>query len=175
MNIPYEAKTKDGAQVWEAVNDPILLTHTYGNVYAYYPYSEDITSLKEIPLKASSTHQVDYLHAKKVGSKRKSSPKASIYFYHILGVARLSITRGTYTEEGVITAASIGGPGVAGKAMLNTIEGLVTDYEDVGVPIGPPIEPFTISSEAQWRDIIVVPSKTVGKAEIELCIDGRPV
>ena len=175
MNIPYEAKTKDGAQVWEAVNDPILLTHTYGNVYAYYPYSEDITSLREIPLKASSTHQVDYLHAKKVGSKRKSSPKASIYFYHILGVVRLSVTRGSYTEEGVITAASIGGQGVAGKAMLNTIDGLVTNYEDVGVPIGPPIEPFTISSEAQWRDIIVVPSKTVAKAEIELCIDGRMV
>ena len=118
MNIPYEAKTKDGKQVWEAVNDPILLTHTNGNVYAYYPYSEDITSLKEIPLKASSTHQVDYLHAKKVSSKRKSSPKASIYFYHILGVVRLSITRGTYEEAGVITAASIGGQGVAGKAML---------------------------------------------------------
>ena len=175
MNIPYEAKTKDGAQVWEAVNDPILLTHTTGNVYAYYPYSEDITSLREIPLKASSTHQVDYLHAKKVSSKRKNSPKASIYFYHILGVVRLSVTRGTYTEEGVITSASIGGQGVAGKAMLNTIEGLVTDYEDVGIPIGPPIEPFTISSEAQWRDIIVVPTKTTTKAEIELCIDGRPV
>ena len=175
MNIPYEAKTKDGAQVWEAVKDPILLTHTAGNVYAYYPYYEDITSLKVIPLEASSTHQVDYLHAKKVSSMRKSSPKASIYFYHILGVVRLSVTRGTYTEEGLITAASIGGQGVAGKAMLNTIDGLVTDYEDVGVHIGPPIEPFTISSEAQWRDIIVVPTKTTTKAEIELCIDGRPV
>ena len=175
MNIPYEAKTKDGAQVWEAVNDPILLTHTNGNVYAYYPYSEDITSLREIPIKASSTHQIDYLHAKKVSSKRKNNPKASIYFYHILGVVRLSVTRGSYTEEGVVTAASIGGQGVAGKAMLNTIEGLVTDFEDVGVPIGPPIEPFTISSEAQWRDIIVVPSKIESKLEIELCIDGRKV
>ena len=175
MNIPYEAKMNDGAQVWEAVNDPILLTHTNGNVYAYYPYSEDITSLREIPIKASSTHQVDYLHAKKVSSKRKNNPKASIYFYHILGVVRLSVTRGSYTEEGVVTAASIGGQGVAGKAMLNTIEGLVTDFEDVGVPIGPPIEPFTISSEAQWRDIIVVPSKIESKLEIELCIDGRKV
>ena len=60
MNIPYEAKTKDGAQVWEPVGDPILLTNTSGNVYAYYPYSEEITSLREIPIKASSTHQVDY-------------------------------------------------------------------------------------------------------------------
>ena len=175
MNIPYEAKTKDGKQVWEAVNDPILLTHTTGNVYAYYPYSEDITSLKEIPLKASSTHQVDYLHAKKVSSKRKSSPKASIYFYHILGVVRLSITRGTYEEAGVITAASIGGQGVAGKAMLNTIDARVTDYGDIGVHIGPPIDPFTISSEKQWRDIIVVPTKTDAKLEIELCIDGKKV
>ena len=175
MNIPYEAKTKDGSQVWEAVNEEILLTNTSGNAYAYYPYSEDITSLKEIPLKASSTHQVDYLHAKKVGGLRKSNTKASIYFYHILGVVRLSVTRGTYTGEGVITSASVGGEGIAGKAMLNTIDARVTDYEDVGVHIGPPIEPFTISSEKQWRDIIVVPTKTDAKLEIELCIDGRKV
>ena len=175
MNIPYEAKTKDGEQVWEAVTDPILLTHTTGNVYAYYPYSEDITSLREIPLKASSTHQVDYLHAKKVSSKRKNDPKASIYFYHILGVVRLSITRGTYTGEGVITSASVGGECIAGKAMLNTIDARVTDYEDIGVHIGPPIEPLTISSEKQWRDIIVVPTGTDAKLEIELCIDGRKV
>ena len=45
MNIPYEAKTKDGSQVWEAVNEQILLTNTSGDAYAYYPYSEEITSL----------------------------------------------------------------------------------------------------------------------------------
>ena len=175
MNIPYEAKMKDGSQVWEAVSEQILLTNTSGNAYAYYPYSEEITSLKEIPLKASSTHQVDYLHAKKVSGLRKSNTKASIYFYHILGVVRLSVTRGTYTGEGVITSASVGGEGIAGKAMLNTIDARVTDYEDIGVHIGPPIEPFTISSEKQWRDIIVVPTKTDSKLEIELCIDGRKV
>ena len=175
MNIPYEAKTKDGSQVWEAVNEQILLTNTSGNAYAYYPYSEEITSLKEIPIKASSTHQVDYLHAKKVSGLRKSNTKASIYFYHILGIVRLSVTRGTYTGEGVITSASVGGEGIAGKAMLNTIDARVTDYEDVGVHIGPPIEPFTISSEKQWRDIIVVPTKIDAKLEIELCIDGRKV
>ena len=175
MNIPYEAKMKDGSQVWEAVGEQILLTNTSGNAYAYYPYSEEITSLKEIPLKASSTHQVDYLHAKKVSGLRKSNTKASIYFYHILGIVRLSVTRGTYTGEGVITSASVGGEGIAGKAMLNTIDARVTDYEDIGVHIGPPIEPFTISSEKQWRDIIVVPTKTDAKLEIELCIDGRKV
>lgn len=175
MNIPYEAKTQDGSQVWEAVSEQILLTNTSGDAYAYYPYSEEITSLKEIPIKASSTHQVDYLHAKKVSGLRKSNTKASIYFYHILGVVRLSVTRGTYAGEGVITSASVGGEGIAGKAMLNTIDARVTDYEDIGVHIGPPIEPFTISSEKQWRDIIVVPTKTDAKLEIELCIDGRKV
>ena len=30
MNIPYEAKTKDGSQVWEAVNEENLLTNTSG-------------------------------------------------------------------------------------------------------------------------------------------------
>ena len=56
MNIPYVAATKDGAQVWNPVNDPILLSPTTGNGHAYYPYSEEIASLKEIPMMATSDH-----------------------------------------------------------------------------------------------------------------------
>ena len=95
MNVPYIAATKDGAQVWNPVNDPILLSPTTGNGHAYYPYSEDITSLKEIPMRASSDHQVDYMYAKKVNTLRKNYPSASMTMYHAMCGVRLCIKRGT--------------------------------------------------------------------------------
>ena len=175
MNVPYVASTKDGAQVWNPVSDPILLSATTGNGYAYYPYSEDITSLKEIPIKATSDHQVDYMYAKKVNTLRKNYPSASMTMYHAMCGVRLCIKRGTYTGEGVITYAGVKGNALATSAILDAIAVTRTNIEGTGETIAPPIEPMTISSEVQNIDIIAVPTGLESVIEIELCIDGRPV
>ena len=73
VNIPYIASSSDGVQTWSPVENQILLSTTTGNGYAYYPYSEDVTNIREIPVKATSEHQVDYMYAKKVNLLRKSS------------------------------------------------------------------------------------------------------
>ena len=175
MNVPYVASTKDGAQVWNPVNDPILLSATTGNGHAYYPYSEEVTSLKEIPMKATSEHQVDYMYAKKVNTLRKNYPTASMTMYHTMCGVRLSIKRGTYTGEGVITAASVKGDVLATSCMFDAIAGTRTNIEGAGTTIAPPIDPLTITSEAQDIDIIAVPTGGESLIEIELCIDGRTV
>ena len=175
MNVPYVASRKDGVQVWNPVNDPILLSATTGNGYAYYPYSEEVTSLKEIPMKATSDHQVDYMHAKKVSTLRKNYATASMTMYHTMCGVRLSIKRGTYTGEGVITAASIKGDAIATSCMFDAIAGTRTNIEGAGETIAPPIDPFTITSEAQNIDIIAVPTGVESIIEIELCIDGKAV
>ena len=109
MNVAYISSTIDGSQVWKPVDSPILLSTTVGYGYAYYPYSEDVTSLKEIPVKASSGHQVDYMYAKKVTNLKKSTPAANMTLNHALCAVRLSFIRGTYKGEGVITSASVKG------------------------------------------------------------------
>lgn len=175
LNIPYEAVTKDGAQVWNPVGEPILLSTTSGNAFAYYPYSEEVTSLKEIPVKATSDHQVDYMYAKKISSVKKSTPTASMTLNHALCAVRLSIIRGTYKGEGVITSASVKGDILAGAAILNAMDGTLSSIEGAGEPIAPEMDPITVSSESQRTDILAVPSGTKSTIEIELCIDGRTV
>jgi len=175
LNIPYEAITKDGAQVWKPVDSPILLSTTVGYGYAYYPYSEDVTSLKEIPVKASSDHQVDYMYAKKVTNLKKSTPTASMTLNHALCAVRLSIIRGTYKGAGVITSASVKGDILARAAILNAMDGTLSSIEGAGEPIAPKMDPITVSSESQRIDILAVPSGTKSTVEIELCIDGRTV
>lgn len=175
LNIPYEAVTKDGAQVWNPVDEPILLSTTSGNAFAYYPYSEDVTSLKEIPVKATSDHQVDYMYAKKINSVKKNTPTASMTLNHALCAVRLSIIRGTYKGEGVITSASVKGGILAGAAILNAMDGTLSSIEGAGEPIAPEMNPITASSESNKIDILAVPSGAKSTIEIELCIDGRTV
>ena len=175
MNIPYVAATKDGAQVWNPVNDPILLSPTTGNGHAYYPYSEEIASLKEIPMKATSDHQVDYMYAKKVNTLRKNYATASMTMYHAMCGVRLCIKRGTYTGEGVITSASVKGEALATSCMFDAISVTRSDITGAGEAIAPPMKPLTITSEVQNIDIIAVPTGVESIIEIDLCIDGRTV
>lgn len=175
MNVPYISSTGDGSQVWNPVDEPILLSTTSGNAFAYYPYSEDVTSLKEIPVKATSDHQVDYMYAKKINSVKKSTPTASMTLNHALCAVRLSVIRGTYKGAGVITSASVKGDILAGSAILNAMDGTLSSIDGAGEPIAPEMDPITVSSESQRIDIIAVPSGTKSTVEIELCIDGRTV
>ena len=175
MNVPYISSTNDGSQVWKPVDSPILLSTTVGYGYAYYPYSEDVTSLKEIPVKASSDHQVDYMYAKKVTNLKKSTPTASMTLNHALCAVRLSFIRGTYKGAGVITSASVKGDILAGAAVLNAMDGTLSSIEGAGEPIAPEMHPITVSSESQRIDILAVPSGTKSTVEIELCIDGRTI
>ena len=175
MNIPYVASTQDGVQVWNPVNDPILLSTTTGNGHAYYPYSEEVTSLKELHLKATSDHQVDYMYAKKVNTLRKSYPTASMTMFHAMCGVRLCIKRGTYTGEGVITSASVKGDALATSCMFDAIAVTRTDIKGAGETIAPPMQPLTITSDVQNIDIIAVPTGVESVIDIELCIDGRIV
>lgn len=175
MNVAYISSTIDGSQVWKPVDSPILLSTTVGYGYAYYPYSEDVTSLKEIPVKASSGHQVDYMYAKKVTNLKKSTPAANMTLNHALCAVRLSFIRGTYKGEGVITSASVKGDILAGAAILNAMDGTLSSIEGAGEPIAPEMDPITVSSESQRIDILAVPSGTKSTVEIELCIDGRTI
>lgn len=173
LNIPYEAITKDGAQVWKPVDSPILLSTIVGYGYAYYPYSEDVTSLKEIPVKASSDHQVDYMYAKKVNLLRKSNPTANLTLNHALCGVRLSFTRGTYAEEGVITSVSARGDALASSAILNAMDGTLSSVE-AGETFTPQMDPLSLSSENPWVEFIAIPG-TESIIEFELCIDGKIV
>lgn len=173
VNIPYIASSSDGVQTWSPVENQILLSTTTGNGYAYYPYSEDVTNIREIPVKATSEHQVDYMYATKVNLLRKSSPTANLTLNHALCGVRLSFTRGTYAEAGVITSVSAKGDALASSAILNAMDGTLSSIE-AGETFTPQMAPVSLSSENPWVEFIAIPG-TESIIEIELCIDGRIV
>ena len=173
INIPYTASSSDGVQIWKPLKNQILLSTTTGNGYAYYPYSEDVTNIREIPVKATSEHQVDYMYAKKVNLLRKSNPTANLTLNHALCGVRLSFTRGTYAEEGVITSVSARGDALASSAILNAMDGTLSSVE-AGETFTPQMDPLSLSSENPWVEFIAIPG-TESIIEFELCIDGRTV
>ena len=173
QNIPYQASSKDGVQEWNPVGEPIMLSTTSGTGYAYYPYSEDVVSLTEIPLIASSENQIDYLISNKLHGVRKNNASANVTMYHAISAVRLAVKRGTYAGTGLITAASIKGNNLAGSAMLNVTNGVLSSIDNVGLTIAPKIDPVIISSDVQWIDILAVPSGQSSTVDIELCIDGK--
>ena len=174
-NVPYKAVQSGSSQHWEALDQTIYLSNTLGRAYAYYPYSEDVTSIEAIPIVASSQIQHDYMYSGPAHSLRKLTPTANFTLKHAISAVRLSITRGTYTEDGLITAASVKGNVLAGSAVLNATTGVLSSKADAGVAIAPDIEPKALGNEPIIIDILAVPSGTKSAVEIELCIDGRPV
>lgn len=173
INIPYTASSSDGVQIWKPLKNQILLSTTTGNGYAYYPYSEEVTNIREIPVKATSEHQVDYMYAKKVNLLRKSNPTANLTLNHALCGVRLSFTRGTYAEAGVITSVSARGDALASSAILNAMDGTLSSVE-AGETFTPQMDPLSISSENPWVEFIAIPG-TESIIEFELCIDGKIV
>lgn len=173
MNIAYASTSVDGCQVWDAVNEKLLLSNTSGKVYGYYPYSEEVTTLKEIPVKASSGHQIDYMYSNPFNGVRKVSPVVNLTLKHALSAVTLTITRGTYEGPGVITSASIKGDALAGSAILNALDGSLSSIGDVGIGLSPEFDPLTVSSTQSKIDIISVPSGRKSAIEVELCIDGK--
>ena len=173
LNVPYRASSSDGIQVWNPVQDPILLSNTTGYGYAYYPYSEEINTLESIPVHATSDHQIDYLISNKIYGLQKNNPNANVTMYHAISAVRLAVKRGTYEGEGVITSASIKGDALAGYAVLNAMTGTLSSIDDIGLKITPKMDPVTVTSDVQWIDILAVPSGQSSTVDIELCIDGK--
>ena len=173
LNVPYRASSSDGIQVWNPVQDPILLSNTTGYGYAYYPYSEEINTLESIPVHATSDHQIDYLISNKIYGLQKNNPNANVTMYHAISAVRLAVKRGTYEGEGVITSASIKGDALAGYAVLNAMTGTLSSIDDIGLKITPTMDPVTVTSDVQWIDILAVPSGQSSTVDIELCIDGK--
>ena len=174
-NVPYKAVSSNGVQRWEAQEQNIYLSNTFGRAYAYYPYSEDVTSISAMRVEASSEVQKDYMYSKVAHSLRKSNPTANFTLTHALCIVRLSISRGTYTEEGRITSASVKGNILARTAILDVTTGKLTSKEGADVAIAPKIDPVSLGDEPVVIDILAIPSGNESKIEIELCIDGRPV
>ena len=172
-NISYTASGSGSSQKWDT-ESPILVTNTPGTLYGYYPYSESVTDIRKINITADSNNQTDYLWATPVSNITKANADAAVVMNHALAAVRLSVSRGTYSGTGRVTAASISGADIATSAVLNARTGGLSSYKGYSTAISPAITAFTLSQTASSIDILAIPcGNSTVNLKVTLTIDGN--
>ena len=172
-NICYTASGSGSSQKWDA-ESPIMAANTSGTLYGYYPYSESVTDIKKINIIADSNNQTDYLWATPVSNITKANADAAVVMNHALAAIRLSVSRGTYSGTGRVTAASISGADIATSAVLNARTGGLSSYKGYSTAISPAITAFTLSQTASAIDILAIPcGNSTVNLKVTLTIDGN--
>ena len=172
-NICYTASESGSSQKWDA-ESPILVANTPGTLYGYYPYSESVTDIKKINITADSNNQTDYLWGTPVSNITKANADAAVVMNHALAAVRLSVSRGTYSGTGRVTAASISGTDIATSAVLNARTGGLSSYRGYSTAISPAITAFTLSQTASAIDILAIPcGNSTVNLKVTLTIDGN--
>lgn len=115
------------AENWTLTNE-VLLTDEIGKVYAYYPYSGQVTDLKQIPI--ASSLQEDYLYSVPA-TVDAVSPTATLRMKHALSLVKFVIKKDGYPGEGHITELHLKGIGLSGTmdAMTGNVTTLTTGNE----------------------------------------------
>ena len=172
-NISYTASGSGSSQKWDT-ESPILVANMPGTLYGYYPYSESVTDIKKINITADSNNQTDYLWATPVTNITKANADAAVVMNHALAAIRLSVSRGTYSGTGRVTAASISGADIATSAVLNARTGGLSSYKGYSTAISPAITAFTLSQTASSIDILAIPcGNSTVNLKVTLTIDGN--
>lgn len=170
-NVRFTNSGGSGSQVWTPETD-ILLSSTKGTLYAYYPYSASVTDITKVPVSATSSVQTDYLYATPVGDLNNKKATADVALKHALAAVRLSLTRGSYSGTGQVTAVSVNGDAIASGATLDSMTGILSDFTGTGTRISPSFEPFIVSSSPVIKDFIIIPTGAEKPFTIKIDIDG---
>ena len=170
-NICYTATGDGSEQLWEGETS-IMVSNVQGTLYGYYPYSSDVQDIREISISVES--QTDYLYATPATNLTKSNNQARLAMKHALAALRLSVSRGTYSGEGIISAASVRGEGIPSSASLNARTGVLSEFKEYDKVITTSVSDMALNSDNCHVDILVIPDGDESKdVELSLTIDGK--
>ena len=168
MNVRFTA-TPDGECTAER---DILLSATKGFLYSYYPYSENVTDVRHIPLDITSDASADYMFGTPVNGIDKHHPKAAVIMNHALAAISISLVRGKYSGPGIITMVSVNGEGIAGKGTLDATDGTISDISDISADILLPVRQGLISNVPFDNVLMIIPTGEISPFTIRVTIDG---
>ena len=166
-NVKFTAAGTAENQVWTP-EQPIFLGETVGTAYAYYPYNDEVTNVEEIPV--TTVGQTDYLYAKQENLSNTAT-NATFPMNHGLAVISMKVVRGSYPGAGSLTKAEVRGPGICTAGKLNAKTGELHSFKGKAEPVVVNTA-FTIDTEGDVVDVIVVPNGETGSFHITFTIDG---
>lgn len=169
-NVRFTADGSSASQSWLPDTD-VMLSSTEATLYAYYPYSDEISDIGNIPVETSS--QTDYLYSSAVTGMNNHNAEATVNLRHALAAVRISLSRGTYSGTGAITGLSISGANMATGGILNATDGTITDYTGTGEPISPLSANTTIGNSQTDFDILTIPTGNESGITVELLMDSE--
>ena len=91
-------------QTWTSETD-VMVSASSATLHAYYPYSDEVTDLSRIPVETAS--QTDYLYALPASDINNRNADVNISMQHALAAMKFTVSRGTYTGPGSITAITV--------------------------------------------------------------------
>ena len=163
--------TADGttSQTWTGSSD-ILLSATSGNVYAYYPYSSNVTDITAVPVETGT--QTDYMYATEVTDVYDADSEVDITMNHALSAIRFALKKGTYTGTGTVTSVSVTSTATATGATMNAKTGVLSSFSGSGSEISV-TKGISLTTSEQNADVIVVPTGTNAALTLKVVIDGK--
>ena len=170
-NMPYTATGTGTTQTWGAQAGEITLSSEKGTLYAYYPYSNQITDIKKIPV--STDTQTDYMYGETVLNVSEENPEANIVMRHALAAVRVLVKKGTYQGTGSLTKVAVTGEGYATSAMFDAVTAGLSDYKGAGTTQTMTINKTLDPSVYAQTDFILIPNKQNMPVTVALTVDDR--
>ena len=172
-NVKYTGAGEKSSQTWTAESN-IMLSNNQANLAAYYPYSEDVTDVKAIPVKATSDIQTDWMWATPVSGLYNKKTDAIIYMNHALAAVRLIVKQGNGQGSVEVTSVAFSSDGAATEALLDATKGTLSSINGQGTQFVVN-ETFVPSSTEKSFDFITVPAGVSAPIIVELTVNGSKI
>ena len=169
-NIMFTASGSKSEQKWSG-NKTVLLSDNQAELVAYYPWSEKVNDLSEIPVEVKS--QTDYMYSTLMSGYSNAKPEAEITMYHALTAIRVRLVLGEYSTAQKVSEVAVSSAGLATSGLLNAFDGSLTNikgqYTSVSIE-----KDFSITTTGTDTDFLFVPdaSETEGKTDVSISVDG---
>lgn len=153
----------------------IRLSSTEGTLYSYYPYSKTVDDFRKIPVSVNGNIQTDHMYGTPVTRLNNSNASTVIKMNHALAAIRITIIKGTYSGNGVISKVAVSGESLATEAYLDATTGRLSSFKGMGSEIFTPMNTSpaeTLSESGTQKHFMIIPTGESRPITVTVTIDG---
>lgn len=160
--------TQDG-QIWSIKNN-VLLGEQEATLYAYYPYSEFSSDIRDVYVDLNSYKQDDFMYGGPYTGLTADNRHVNIHLKHALGAVRVCTRKGNYDGPGEVRSLGVGGSAVKTSGRFDVTQGKFTTFTLGGIIY--PTSSFQLSEESNAQDVLLIPTGVPGELEITMTVDN---
>ena len=168
-NIYCSAENTQDGQIWNIQND-VYLGDQEATLYAYYPYTQYSSDIRDISVDLSSYKQDDFMYGGPYTGLTAENRHANIHLKHALGAVRVCTRRGNYGGPGEVRSLGVGGSATKTRGQFDVMQGRFTSFTLGGTIY--PTSTFQLSEEPNVQDVLLIPTGEPGELEITMTVDN---